>query len=203
MLRQGNVFTPVSHSVHRGRGCLADTPPGRHPPSWADTPSPRWHPPPPRRPLQRTVRILLECILVQQKFWKLQDLGRHIHLYSWRSLPSWKFWIRHWSLPIIVFHCIGFSKNSSQTNCLPQLLHTLGLKSTHILRPPPRRNCGPATVKPSTFLPSLFMLSLIRSRSCYRHGLTNMPFSLPAWNTSKLCSMYASGPSVKLDRFLF
>ena len=60
---------------------LADTPSwqtplsGQTPPLWADTP---WtpsgqtpHPPPgqtppsPRRPLQRTVRILLECILVK------------------------------------------------------------------------------------------------------------------------------------------
>ena len=61
-LRQGNVFTPVCHSVHR-RGCLplvwwvsvtpqadppgrpswadptGQTPPGRHPP-WKDTPCP-------------------------------------------------------------------------------------------------------------------------------------------------------------------
>ena len=47
---------------------------GRHPSPWTDTPSPRQtyplgRPPPrPRRPLQRTVRILLECILVSHKF---------------------------------------------------------------------------------------------------------------------------------------
>ena len=39
---QGNVFTPVCHSVHRGRGCLADTPqadiPPRQTPPRADTP---------------------------------------------------------------------------------------------------------------------------------------------------------------------
>ena len=52
-LRQGNVFTPVCDSVHRG-----DTPPR------ADTPLDRPPPPTIRRPLQRTVRILLECILV-------------------------------------------------------------------------------------------------------------------------------------------
>ena len=73
-LRQGNVFTPVCHSVYRGRGCLADTPwahtrpPGRHPlaepPLRADTPPSRWL-------LQRTVRILLERILV---LWKLMPL---------------------------------------------------------------------------------------------------------------------------------
>ena len=37
-LRQGNVFTPVCHSVHGGGVCH---PPGRHPPGqtphWADT----------------------------------------------------------------------------------------------------------------------------------------------------------------------
>ena len=42
---------------------LADTPhpPGRHPPRH---PPPQANPPPPRQPLQLTVRILLECILV-------------------------------------------------------------------------------------------------------------------------------------------
>ena len=63
----------VSHSVHRGvpfpvhAGIhpLRQTPPppadplGRHP--WADTPG---QTPPSRRLLLRTVRILLECILV-------------------------------------------------------------------------------------------------------------------------------------------
>ena len=69
-LRQGNVFTPVCQLFcsHEGRGVsgrhtpsgqtplLADTPP-------ADTPLTGRHPPP-WRPLQRTVRILLECFLV-------------------------------------------------------------------------------------------------------------------------------------------
>ena len=46
----------------------ADTPPARHPPPsqtppWADT-LPGQNPPPSRRLRQRTVRILLECILV-------------------------------------------------------------------------------------------------------------------------------------------
>ena len=60
-LRQGNVFTPVYHSVHWG--CMADTSLGKHPP-WADT-LPRQTPPGrQRRPLQWTVCILLECILV-------------------------------------------------------------------------------------------------------------------------------------------
>ena len=70
-LRKGYVFTSVCHSVHWG-GCLpqcmleythpqADTPTGQTPPFGR-------HPPGQTRPtrylLQRTVRILLECILV-------------------------------------------------------------------------------------------------------------------------------------------
>ena len=40
--------------------------PGRHPPDQADTPpGPGKHPPPRIWPLQRTVRILLECILIK------------------------------------------------------------------------------------------------------------------------------------------
>ena len=57
-LRKGNVFTPVCHSVHTGGGVHSpgQTSPEQTPP-WADIP--------PRRPLQRTVRIPLECIVVQ------------------------------------------------------------------------------------------------------------------------------------------
>ena len=89
----GNVMFSqvcIKNSVHRG-GCLLDTPldrlgrhlpcpgqtrqaplplAGRHPPCQADTPPAGRHPFS-RRLLQRTLRILLECILVQQKFaWK-------------------------------------------------------------------------------------------------------------------------------------
>ena len=68
----------VSHSVHRG-GCLGDMTPVKHSPGqtppwadtlpqadtpWADTPHQVRQSPPGRRLLQRTVRILLECILV-------------------------------------------------------------------------------------------------------------------------------------------
>ena len=74
-LWEGNVFTPVCHSVHRAEGVYlsacwdthtpGQTPPGKHPtgqtPPWANTPPGRH---PPRRSLPRTVRILLECILV-------------------------------------------------------------------------------------------------------------------------------------------
>ena len=49
-LRKGNVFT--AHVLPPVQCMLGYTPP------WADTPSPR-------RPLQRMVRILLECILVE------------------------------------------------------------------------------------------------------------------------------------------
>ena len=82
---EGNVFTPVCHSVHRGGGfclsaCWDTTPWGQTPPK-ADTPlrdqaPPRSgthpgadppgirHPSPNRRLLLWMVRILLECILV-------------------------------------------------------------------------------------------------------------------------------------------
>ena len=57
---EGYVFTPVCHSVHKGRVCLSAC--------WDATPPPSGsrHPPPPeqRRLLLWTVRILLECILV-------------------------------------------------------------------------------------------------------------------------------------------
>ena len=99
MLPQGNVFTPVCHSVHRGAVCLSagwdthtpwQTPPGQTSP-WADTPwvdtpwtdLPARHPPgqilPSRRLLQRTVRILLECILVKSVFYwpQLWNSGKH------------------------------------------------------------------------------------------------------------------------------
>ena len=84
-LRNGNVFSSVcqqlcprgdvsQHALGEGvadtpwadtpfwadRGCVADTP-------WADHPlgqTPPWQTPIPRQPLQQTVRILLECILV-------------------------------------------------------------------------------------------------------------------------------------------
>ena len=82
---QGNIFTPVCHSVHRGEGVSASVhagiphPPEQTPPR-AETPlehtPPPWsthHPPRSRHPLgsrlrhavnERPVRILLECILV-------------------------------------------------------------------------------------------------------------------------------------------
>ena len=84
---QGNIFTPVCHSVHRGV-CLSvcwDTtppPPRADTPRWSRTPLlPEQNPPPPgadtprsRHPspgsrlqhtvYERPVRILLECILV-------------------------------------------------------------------------------------------------------------------------------------------
>ena len=62
----------VSHSVHRGR-CLTDTP-------WADQQADTPYPvhagihSSPRRPLQRTVRILLECILVTSSW--IHVIGR-------------------------------------------------------------------------------------------------------------------------------
>ena len=69
----GNVFAGVCHSIHGERGCLVDIPSpadtlppqDRHPPNLGQT-SPLGGTPPDRRLLQRTVRILLECILVER-----------------------------------------------------------------------------------------------------------------------------------------
>ena len=85
----------VIHSVHRGvcqipprQTSPGQKPPARHfpgqTPPWADTPPhpvhAGIHPPPstcwdtPQRPLQRTVRILLECILVNNFLVTIFDL---------------------------------------------------------------------------------------------------------------------------------
>ena len=68
---EGYVFTPVCHSVHSGgrsASVPAGIPPRKH------TPLREAHPPLPRRRLAlRTVRILLECILVWDFFTKLQE----------------------------------------------------------------------------------------------------------------------------------
>ena len=85
-----------------GRYPLADTPyapwqtpPGRHPhPPGGHTPSgqtplgrhPWQTPPPPIRPLQRTVRILLECIRASKNIYQLINL--HTHLWVLRPLPE-------------------------------------------------------------------------------------------------------------------
>ena len=81
---QGNIFTPVCHSVHRGGGLARRTPPrhggtppracpprhGEPHPGMEERPPPGMeNPPPPRSRLRHTVydrpvRILLECILV-------------------------------------------------------------------------------------------------------------------------------------------
>ena len=68
-LRQGNVFTPVCHSVHRGG--LPHTYP------WADKPPGQKPPPSPGSACwdtvnKRAVRILLECNLVIQIFINIQ-----------------------------------------------------------------------------------------------------------------------------------
>ena len=58
--------TPPEQTPPPSRHPRADTPQSRHPPG-ADPPS--RHPPPPEiRPLLRTVRILLECILVCDQY---------------------------------------------------------------------------------------------------------------------------------------
>ena len=69
---EGYVFTPVCHSVHGGglpQCMLGYHPPEQTPPQDQPPPGSRQPPgsrhPPERRPLLRTVRILLECILVE------------------------------------------------------------------------------------------------------------------------------------------
>ena len=93
LLPQGNVFTPVYHSVHRGvsvsgHGGLLH-PPGQTPPR-AENP---WADPPGRHPLRRhplrsacwdtvnkrSVRILLECILVAPNLGKICSFSYIIH----------------------------------------------------------------------------------------------------------------------------
>ena len=63
-LGQGNVFTPVCHTVHRGVVSQHATDGGVHP--LGRHPSPGRHPP--SRQLKRAVRILLECFLVRRNF---------------------------------------------------------------------------------------------------------------------------------------
>ena len=58
-------YTPPC-PVHAGIHPRADTLPRPYPPPWQT--------PPPRRPLQRTVRILLECILVVKDNYNWQGL---------------------------------------------------------------------------------------------------------------------------------
>ena len=86
---QGNIFTPVRHSVHGGGGvCLRQTPPGAdtHPPP-GQTPLGQTPPgsglstPPPGSRLRHTVnerpvRILLECILVFGLFLQAPAVGK-------------------------------------------------------------------------------------------------------------------------------
>ena len=67
---QGNVFTPVCHSVYRGEGS-AQPPLDAEPPDSEPPPPPMYTPPPPldENPSPDTVNkrevcILLECILV-------------------------------------------------------------------------------------------------------------------------------------------
>ena len=70
-LGQGNVFTPVCHSVHRRGGVCPPprmcTPPDAHPPGCRPPPGMQSPPPPPDTSdtvNKRAIRVLLECILV-------------------------------------------------------------------------------------------------------------------------------------------
>ena len=76
---KNSVHRGMYPSMHWGGGVadttLADTPPGRDPP-WVDTPGQT----PPQRPLQRTVRILLECILVCSTFFIVKNHENDTHV---------------------------------------------------------------------------------------------------------------------------
>ena len=64
----GQTSPPILLGRHPPR--QTPPPPGRHTPLWADTPGQI----PPRRPLQWTVRILLECILVNSNIVSLHSI---------------------------------------------------------------------------------------------------------------------------------
>ena len=78
----GRYPHPLDRQPHPlGWHPVADTPLGRHCPPWADTPPRQTHPPPPhpsRQPPQRTVRILLECILVFMIFYYMAEGGHKL-----------------------------------------------------------------------------------------------------------------------------
>ena len=65
-LQKGNVFISICHSVNRGVSASGSR--GIHPqtPPWADTPLRTDPSHLQRQPLQQTVHILLECILVKE-----------------------------------------------------------------------------------------------------------------------------------------
>ena len=117
----------VKNSVHTG---VVYTPLGRHP-TWADTPRPDTpqgrHPqadtpaPPPRRRLQRTVRILLECILVLKNYF--------IYLPDLRSLLIESKSKSYLSISASRSDCSQsfFNSQYSQTDCSHSFPRCLGI----------------------------------------------------------------------------
>ena len=137
-LRQGKVFTPVCHSVHRGGSVT-------HPPSadtlsqaytpradtpWADTPpthSTCWD-----TVNKRAVRILLECNLVTWRFLTGFVIWRRFNHFFLRPdkercsghkfqcmFPSWEMATKHNGLFIQIYimksyKCIAYSDNFEQ-----------------------------------------------------------------------------------------
>ena len=95
---EGYVFTPVCHPVHRGGSAsvhAGTTPPEQTPPR---TRHPRSRHPLGRRLLLRTVRILLECILVPHIF---SSTSKEVEECSWLNplldlefifILIWKYW---------------------------------------------------------------------------------------------------------------
>ena len=168
-LWQGNMFTPVCHSVHRGvlpQGSASvhagihtaplgrhpppgQTPPGRHPPDrhtpWADTRLGR-HPPPSRWLLQWTVHILLECILVF-----------HFHAVFGKNLAKQECIPVGCILPTVIV--IFPATHTPQPPCMPPTTHAPPAMHApcHTCPPyhacpqqacPPCHTCPPATHAP-------------------------------------------------------
>ena len=86
------MFSQASVILFTGEGCLADTPRADTPPLQTPPPPQHTHPgqtPPRGRLLQRTVHILLECILVH-----LYIDRWHLCRTEWTVSTSWRVWPR-------------------------------------------------------------------------------------------------------------
>ena len=117
---QGNIFTPVCHSVHRGVSASVQAgipPPSKHPPRadnppGVDTPPPEQTPPGSRlrhTVNERPVRILLECILVCYFIWLRLAVTRCPSVWLALKCHSKYSIFRKYSGPI--FHLSSFQHN--------------------------------------------------------------------------------------------
>ena len=88
-VHRGKVYTPLGKQNPRQDTPLAEPP---TPPPPADIPSA--DPPPPRQLLQRTVRILLKCILVKNVL-SIKISKFNINYYDYIMSNSWHLWTCH------------------------------------------------------------------------------------------------------------